>query len=348
MILLALGLGAFLLYLFLFRIDIFVIFDKARGMDFSLYLLAMSCVVFDTFFFAMSWRSLLNFLAIKLSVVKSFLYVWYGVFMDIVIPAESISGEISRVYLVTREQDGTHGKVVASLVAHRLMGMAINVASLFIGIFLLLIGGQLYGMILTLLLFLAVATSVALVLLLSLCLREKWTLRLIDGLMKLASFLSRGRWKLTSVKDEALRATTMFHDSFKEYMRSPRTLVASFFLSMISWIFAVGAAYFVFLSLRVEVPLSAILVTTTIVAAVKSIPIGVPFEMGLPEITMSGLFSLLSPSLTLETALTATLLIRVLTLWMRFFIGFAAQQWLEIRPIKRPFLRPSATSLEKV
>jgi len=139
----------------------------------------------------------------------------------------------------------------------------------------------------------------------------------------------------------------MFHDSFKEYMHSPRTIVASFSLSMISWVFAVAASYLVFLSLRVEVPLSVILVTTTIVAAIKSIPIGVPFEMGLPEITMSGLFSLLSPSVTLEIALTGTLLIRVLTLWMRFFIGFAAQQWLEIRPIKRPFLKPGIADLEK-
>jgi len=116
---------------------------------------------------------------------------------------------------------------------------------------------------------------------------------------------------------------------------------------MVSWVFAVAASYLVFVSLRVEVPLSVILVTTTIVAAIKSIPIGVPFEMGLPEITMSGLFSLLSPSVTLEIALTGTLLIRVLTLWMRFFIGFAAQQWLEIRPIKRPLLNPSMTDLEK-
>jgi len=346
-ILLAVGIGAFLLYLFLFKVDIFAIIDKARGMDLSLYLLALSCVVLDTFFFAMAWRSLLNFLAVRLSIIKSFLYVWYGVFMDIVIPAESISGEISRVYLVTREQNGAQGKVVASLVAHRLMGMAINVASLFIGIFLLLVRGQLYGIVLTLLLFLVVATSVGLILLFSLCLREKWTLKLIDGAMKFAAFVSRGRWKLTSIKEEALKAARMFHDSIKEYMRSPKTIITSFCLSMISWIFAVGVAYLVFLSLGVQIQLSVVLVTTTIVVAVKSIPIGIPFEVGLPEITMSTLFGLLSPNITLQTAATATVLIRILTLWLRFFIGFAAQQWLEIRTIRQPSLKLGRASLEK-
>jgi uncharacterized membrane protein YbhN (UPF0104 family) len=29
---------------------------------------------------------------------------------------------------------------------------------------------------------------------------------------------------------------------------------------------------------------------------------------------------------------TATILTRIITLWFRFFIGFAAQQWLELKP----------------
>ena len=89
------------------------------------------------FFYAISWRALLNFLSVKISVVKSYLYVWYGIFIDIIIPAESISGEVCRIYLVTREQDGTSGKVVASLITHRLLGMGINIAVLIIGIGLL-------------------------------------------------------------------------------------------------------------------------------------------------------------------------------------------------------------------
>jgi len=31
-------------------------------------------------------------------------------------------------------------------------------------------------------------------------------------------------------------------------------------------------------------------------------------------------------------AATATILVRIVTLWFRFFIGFAAQQYLELKP----------------
>jgi hypothetical protein len=45
--------------------------------------------------------------------------------------------------------------------------------------------------------------------------------------------------------------------------------------------------YLVFLSLGFQIPWSVILIASSIVVAVKSIPIGVPFEVGLPEITMT-------------------------------------------------------------
>jgi uncharacterized membrane protein YbhN (UPF0104 family) len=78
-----------------------------------------------------------------------------------------------------------------------------------------------------------------------------------------------------------------------------------------------------------------ILVTSAIVLAVKSIPVGVPFEVGLPEITMTTLYSVgfgVPPGI----AATATILSRLITLWFRFFIGFLAQQWLELKPILAP------------
>jgi hypothetical protein len=61
----------------------------------------------------------------------------YGTYIDIIIPAESISGELCRIYLVNREQCGAGGKVVASVVTQRILGMAMNVAFLIVGIDLL-------------------------------------------------------------------------------------------------------------------------------------------------------------------------------------------------------------------
>jgi uncharacterized protein (TIRG00374 family) len=330
----AVGILAFVLYLYLFNVDIPQIIETIRGINLPIYLLAAFLVVLEVFFFALSWHSLINFLSVKLSVVKSFLYVWYGIFMDIVIPAESISGEISRVYLVTREQNGTGGKVVASLVVHRLMGMAINIVSLFAGLALLLIAGQVNGLVLNLTLFLIAVTIVFLVLMVLLCVKEQWTMGVVDALTRFVVYVSRGRWKLEKVREDVKKAARMFHDSVKEFGRSPKTVAISVFFYALTWLCSLGVSYAVFASLNFPVQWNVIIVTSSIVVAVKSIPIGVPFEVGLPEITMTTLYGALSPDMSLGIAATATILNRLLTVWLRFFIGFAIQQWLEFKAIR--------------
>jgi len=330
----ALGLLAFFIYLYLFNVDIPTIIAIARHIDLSIYFLAIVALILETFFFAVSWRLLVNFLSIRLSVWRSFLYVWYGVFMDIVIPAESISGEISRVYLVTREQNGTGGKVVASLVAHRLIGMGINVTSLFIGIIVLLIKGQVSGIAFNLALFLAILTTISLALLILFCIKESWTLKIIDAAIRLVGRVTRSRWKLSKIREDAIKVAKMFHDSMAEFGHAPKPLFTSLFFYVLTWFLSLLGAYLVFLSIGFSVNWSVVVVTCAIVVAVRAIPLGVPFEVGLPEITMTTLYRLLSPDMTLDIAATATILSGILTVWLRFFIGFAVQQWLEIKTIK--------------
>ena len=328
----AVGLLAFFLYLYIFNVDIPKIIATARGIEVSFYLLAIAAVMLETFFFALSWRSLLSFLSVKLSVVKSFLYIWFGIFIDLVIPAESISGEISRIYLVTREQNGATGKVVASLVTQRLIGMSINIVSLFVGATALLTRHQLGGIVLNLTVFLAVSTLIFLVLLVLLSVKERWTLKIIDAVIRFAEYVTRGRWKLTSVRKEVVKAAKAFHSAMKEFGRAPKTLFTPAFFSVLSWIFSLAVAYSVFWSIGLpSIPWSVIIVTCSVVAAVKAIPLGVPFEVGLPEITMSTLYIVLG--VPPDIAATATILTRIITVWIRFFIGFAVQQWLGIKAI---------------
>lgn len=328
----AMGLLAFFAYLYIFNVDIPAIIATVQHIDLPFYLLAIAAVTLETFFFALSWRSLLNFLSVKLSVVKSFLYVWFGIFVDTIIPAESISGEISRMYLVTREQGEATGKVVASLVTQRLMGMGINVVSLFVGATALLMNQQLSGIVLNLTMFLAASTLIFLVLLLLLCIKERWTLKIIDISIRFAEYVTRRRWNLTNVKKEVVKAAKAFHHAMKEFGRAPKTLLTPALFSVLSWIFSLAVAYLVFWSLELpSIPWSVIIVTCSIVAAVKAVPLGVPFEAGLPEITMSTLYIVLG--VQPNVAATATILTRILVVWFRFFVGFAVQQWLGMKAI---------------
>ena len=158
---------------------------------------------------------------------------------------------------------------------------------------------------------------------------------MINALIRLGDFLTRGKWKLfNKLKEEAYRSAKMFHDSMQEYRRKPQALAVSLFFLVLNWTCSLSIPYIVFLSLGFPVSWSVILITSAIVAAVKSIPIGVPFEVGLPEITMTTLY--VGLGVPAEISATATILSRIITLWLRFFIGFLAQQWLELKPILTP------------
>ena len=332
-LLLALGLIAFVVYIYLFRVDLQEIIVNIQQLDVPLYALAACLAVLNVLFFALSWRSLLHFLMVKLSVVKSFLYCWYGIFIDAVVPAESISGEVSRLYLVTREDNTVSGKVVASLVVQRIIGMGVNIASLILGITALSTLGQLTGTVLNVTVFLVFGVSAVIALLALLCVKEKWTLGIVNGFMRIAEFLTRGRFKLAKFKDEVVTAARMFHDSIREFRRGSKSLFASTSYNVASWALDMIVVYLVFLSVRYyAIHWSVVVLTISIIVAIKSIPVGIPFEAGLPEIAMSSLFIWLG--VPAQTAFTVTILSRLLTMWLRFFIGFGVQQWLEIGQVK--------------
>lgn len=331
------GLVAFFLYIYLFQVDLPAIIATAQRADPVIYAAAAALSLLEVFFFSISWRVLVNFLKIKLSIARSYLFVWYGIFVDTILPAESVSGEALRVYLIAKEQgDQTYGRTVASLVTHRLLGMGMNIAVLIAGVALLFTETQIDPLIFNLIVFLAIGITAGLLLIVLFAFKETWSLKVIDWLVRLGKWITRGKWqlRLDKFKEDACRMATSFHDSMKEFTRSPRALVFSFFYLVITWVFSLGIPYLVFMSLGFPVSWSIILITATIVLAVKSVPIGVPFEVGLPEITMTTLY--VGLGVPGDISATATILTRLITLWLRFFIGFIAQQWLELKPVLTP------------
>jgi uncharacterized protein (TIRG00374 family) len=130
----------------------------------------------------------------------------------------------------------------------------------------------------------------------------------------------------------------------KEFRHNPKSIATSLFYLIITWIFSLSVPYLVFLSLDHPVSWSMILITSSIVLAVKAIPVGIPFEVGLPEAVMTTLYFSMGVSPAL--AATATILVRIITLWMRFFIGFSAQQYLELRPAISATANPEKTKIQ--
>jgi uncharacterized protein (TIRG00374 family) len=325
-----LGLAGFFIYIYLFHVDILGIIITAKTANPFIYSVAIVFGLLEVLFFTVSWRELTNYLSIKMSVGRAYLYVWYGLYVDTMVPAQSISGEVTRTYLLVRDKCGPFGKIVASLFAHRLLGMAINVIALIVGIILLYFGGQASPLVFNLIIIVAIAITAVIFLMVIFSFKQQWTLKAITWGTKLGQRITFGRWKSEKIKNQSIEITEHFHNAIKEFRHNPKSIVTSLFYLAITWIFSLSVPYLIFLSLNQPVSWSMILITSSIVLAVKAIPVGIPFEVGLPEAVMTTLY--FSMGVPAALAATATVLVRIITLWMRFFIGFVAQQYLELKP----------------
>ncbi|MGE5187577.1 MAG: lysylphosphatidylglycerol synthase transmembrane domain-containing protein [Betaproteobacteria bacterium] len=324
------GLVAFFLYIYLFQVDLIGILEIVKTVNPLLYAAAIVCGSLEVLFYSISWRILTNHIGIKMTLWRTYLYVWYGLYVDIVVPAESISGEVTRAYLLARDQCGIFGKVVASLFTHRLLGMMMNVVILVIGVVLLSVEGQVSSVVFNLIVFIAVAITALIIAMTVFSFKLTWTLKLIDAATRFAEKMTRGKWTFIKLREEAFKITEHFHEGMTEYRYNAKPLAISFVYLSVTWFFSLSVPFLVFLALGYSVSWSIILITAAIVLAVKSIPIGIPFEVGIPEAAMTTLYIALGVPAAL--AATATILSRIITLWFRFFVGFAAQQYVELRP----------------
>lgn len=325
-----LGLFGFFIYIYLFHVDIIGILSTAKSADPTIYIIAIIFGMLDVLFFTFSWRVLTNHLSIKIPIFRAYLYVWYGIYVDTIVPAQSISGEVTRTYLCTRDKCGPFGKVVASLYTHRILGMALNVVALIAGIVLLTFGGNVNPLVFNAIILVAIAIIAIMSLMIILGFKQQWTIRVINFAANLAHKITFGKFKVEKLKEEAVEISEHFHEAMKEFRNSPKAIGGSVFYLIISWFFSLSVPYLVFMSLGHTVSLSIIIVTSAIFLAVKAIPIGIPFEVGLPEAVMTTLY--ISMGIYGPLAATATILTRIITLWFRFFIGLVSQQYLELKP----------------
>ena len=66
---------------------------------------------------------------------------------------------------------------------------------------------------------------------------------------------------------------------------------------------------------------------------VQYVPAGIPAEVGVTEIVMSSLYATFG--VPLGVSAVATILIRFLTVWLKFILGFVALQWIGIKTITK-------------
>ena len=330
---LVIGLLIFIAYLYFF-VDIGEIAEDIRHANLFYYSLAFIAVFADIFFFALAWQRFLVSLSVKVPFRKTFLYVWVGLFVDLLVPAESVSGEISRAYLVVRGAGGNAGKVVASIVGHRILNMVIILGGLIVGTIVFIVNfGLPLGLVLGFLIFVIVGVGVSLFFLIFLSVREQATQKMIDWILRLVVSISRGRWSLDNLRAKSQKMLRVFHQGIEVLGKNPKNLVQPAVFSLMAWLFSVLIHFLVFLSLDYQVSPSQVIIVFSIINAIQAMPFGVPGEVGLTEIVMTTSYHLLG--IDIEISAAATVLIRVVTLWFRLLIGYVTAQWVGMKALTK-------------
>jgi len=328
---LLIGLLIFVCYLYFF-VGIPEMIATIQSVNPFYYSLAIIAFLLDILFYALTWHYFLLPLSVKTSFKKTFLFVWVGAFVDILVPAESVSGDISKAYLMSKETNENTGRVAASVVSHRILSSAVTLGSLIIGsLSFLVLRHEIPGFILNLILLVSFGTGITLVFLFLLSFKEQMTRKITDSLLRLITFVSRGRWRLTTLRSEAQRALKAFHQAIDVLGAHPTSLVPPVIFSIVSWLFSLLISLLVFLSLGYPISFSVIVTVYSISCAIQAIPAGIPAEVGIVEPIMISLYALLGVPVDIGGA--ATILTRILTVWLKLTIGFAATQWVGIKTL---------------
>jgi uncharacterized protein (TIRG00374 family) len=306
------------------------------------YSLAVIALLLDTLFFSLTWHYFLDPLSIKVPFRKTLLFVWAATFVDILVPAESVTGDISRAYLMSKETGETEqntGKIAASIVSHRILKMVVVLSSLLgscLSFFILryeipkesVLGISVSNWIILV----TLGTVAILFFLIVMALKEEITRKITDSLFKLIAFISRGRWHLTELRSKAQTALDAFHYAIKVFGRHPSSLAGPMVFTLLSWLSSLLISSLVFVSLGYPIHFGIVMIVYSLSCAIQSIPVGIPAEVGLTEVVMISLYTAFLRGTLGDVdvgalSAAATFLIRILTVGLKLFIGFVAIQW---------------------
>ena len=293
------------------------------------YSLAVVVVVLSVFFYSMTWYELLKLLSVKISVRRALLYCWIGSFVDLIVPFEAVTGEITRIYLATRNSTGHVGRIIASVASQRVLSTIAVLGGLIISSASLAFGYKVRRFVFDLLTAVLVGTAASIFLILYLSIRKEATRGMVDSLLKLANFVSKGRLKVDDLRTKAYHALGSFYQGIEVIRSKPGGLIKPVVFNFAAWFFHLASYILVFYALDFRIALDVSITVYSISVAVQTIPIALP--VGLVEIVMTTLYDLFE--IPLAVGGTATALIRILTFWLPIIVGYAMAQWVGIRTL---------------
>ncbi len=336
---LILGLAAFIVYLYFF-INPGQVIEILSKTNLAYFSFAFVAYFLYAFFSALCWRKLLNSLSLTISVRKSLLYTWVGLFFEATVPQLGWSGEISKTYFLNKDSNQDSGKIGASVVGQKIFNLTITVVALGLGLGLVLISYALPILVTFLIGLVLGLTILSLLFVYYVSFKPNTTKTLLNWGIHIVS-LFRKKWDGQNFRLRAENVLGKFHLGMKQLSANPKALIKPIIYAVISFVFEVSVVFLAFISLGYPVPVDKVLIVFTLTGTLQTV--GLTF-FGFPELIMSISFTALGIPAALSVSVT--LLTRVVSLWFRLIVSYAALQWAGVKIIRQKKTVQATSSLQ--
>lgn len=327
-------LGFLIIGVFLyFFIDLSKTIETISSANHSLLLLALLSVLSGLFFYALTWEVVLRAVSEPLGIWKAFQYACASIFLAIIIPGGTLSGETTRTYLTVKNSQNDAGSVIASIVTHRSMDMIPFLGGACIGLIFMLMSYQKFGYAIYAVSSVITLVILAISLVLYLALRPEKTEGILNAIFRLVARIYKNPEKLSSWKVKAAEQLKIFHEGINRLKKKPSTLALALLTSALSYSSDIIATRLIFRALGTEVPYSIIITVYTIAIALQTIPVGLPGNTGPVEVSTIALYS--AAGISPVTAAAATLINRSMTLWFEMALGGVMAYWGGLKVLKK-------------
>ncbi len=308
LILLALGIALMIPLLAAF--DLNEALNSLRSIGILPVVLSFVSIHLGVLFYNLGWYTLLEG---KSSFKDVFLIGWTSLFINLLIPAGSATGEVARTYFITRKSKVQLGQALSTIVAHRVVMIIPFIVSIVLGMSYL-VGSTGFG-------HSSIMTVLVAVALLTLAFYLIYRISMDESkLLRLATFLERMFKRDFSKVKEMVRE---YSEAFRGLMKKKKVLSISLTCAFLNWIFDMLPIFIYFNALGYWIdPLMGILIYSVSIIMVL-IPIGIPGNTGVREWVMTGFLSAMGFSR--GDALAITLVSSTITVFLNELVfGFIA------------------------
>ncbi|RLE58591.1 MAG: hypothetical protein DRN53_08110 [Thermoprotei archaeon] len=309
-LLLLLGLVIYMLFLLVIQVDVIEVFRIIHRVDSKALILAL---VFDTLFiifYALAWFSLVRIVSNNIRIKDALLAVIMGWLGDMIVPAAFMTGEVIRLYYVNKKCNIEYGRLVPTVILHRLLSAMAFVFYIVLGAVLIARYGAIptdvYGQTLAVAVICGIFALIGFIVLFNerimsfLLDRTSNTIKKFLAKFKLEHYIASVEGGLNSFK-------YTIHLLYKK--RLPITL--GFILLLIQWMFGILIPYMVFKALYYPISFWILSLAYPLYGVIDNIPLGIPVNAGLLDTAMITTFVLLG--IDKEASVSATMLTRAIT-----------------------------------